>query len=105
MNILRLPKLQPIPIVKGDSQKITLNVGGITLTAQDKVVFSLREKESNDSPLVLQKELSGDSESFIVNLTSQETNIKVGTYYYTYRVFYQDGDVRTLNKPTELYIV
>ena len=52
-----IPKLQPIQIFKGDSQKITLNVGGITLTAQDKVVFSLREKESNDSPLVLQKEL------------------------------------------------
>ena len=70
--------------------ELPISVSGITFTAQDAILFTLKTEDNGDT--LLEKEFTNITQNTIrLELTEEESNaLKVGTYVYSLD-WYQDG--------------
>ena len=94
-----LGKLQPIKVCRGDTQSIMLEIEGISLTENDRLFFSVKKRPMLESEDIIRREFNGN-EPFHIFLSSEETNLSRGTYYYAFRLVLHSGEVITLCQPS-----
>ena len=96
-----------ITIVKKDTAYFGLELDNYVLSQGDKVTFTIaKEKESQD-PLVQKVVTDFDEESGIalIHLTSEDTDLDKGTYFYDIQVDTKDGQVDTVIGPAKFKVV
>ncbi len=94
--------IMDLSAVQGDSGFINITVDDYTLTSNDKIIFSLGDKENE----LLSKEASILSESTAeIHLTGNDLKLPEGQYYYDIRLIKADNDVDTIIRPSVFLIL
>ena len=94
-----LEKLQTIKVRRGDTQSIQLEIEGISLTEDDRLFFSVKKRPVLEAEDIIRREFNGNR-PFHITLSSCETDIPRGTYYYGFRLVLHTGEVITLCQPS-----
>lgn len=94
-----------LTIVAKDTGSFTLSLDNYLLGEGDKVYFTVNTELENPEP-VIQKEITVfDNYCAVIALTTEDTNIAVGTYYYDIEVNTVDGRVDTVLGPAKFKVV
>ena len=91
-------------IIRKDTASFTLSLNNYKLQNGDKVIFTLASSLESPKPL-LQKEINkfndGAAEIF---LSTDDTNIEVGKYFYDIHVELSNGQVDTVIGPARFVV-
>lgn len=96
---------QNIGITKGDTGQFT-----ITFTGDDKpedgcsVLVSLKKTKTSETP-VWEKRYTVNSDTVTVTMTSDDTNIAFGQYWWDARIIFRDGTVYTPMNPASFKVL
>lgn len=98
------PDTNEMTIIMKDTASFNVVLDNYELSQGDKVTFTIaREKESQD-PLV-QKEITHFEDGVAtIRLTSEDTNLPKGSYFYDVQINTQDGRVDTIVGPEKFKV-
>jgi acetylornithine/succinyldiaminopimelate/putrescine aminotransferase len=102
---MALAKLDTITIPRGDTFEINITTSGTTaIEVGDKLSFAIKRQPLDSAEELILKENIDGGTTFTFSLTSEDTDIAQGTYFYQFRLFKQDGQVITLCEPSGFII-
>lgn len=95
-----------ITIVKKDTAYFGLELDNYVLSQGDKVTFTIAMEKESQNPQV-QKEITEFPENGIalIHLTSEDTDLNKGVYFYDIQVDTRDGQVDTVIGPAKFKVV
>ena len=94
-----------LSIIAKDTGAFILNLGNYLLDQGDKVFFTVNNELEKPEPFI-QKEITVfNNYQAVIQLTSEDTNIPVGTYYYDIQIDAADGRVDTVVGPAKFKVL
>lgn len=94
-----------ITIVSKDTGDFVLAVDNYLLDTGDVVYFTVNDK-IEDSPALISKMITTFTDNkALIRLTSNDTNLTPGTYYYDVEVNTADGRVDTILGPAKFKVI
>lgn len=94
-------------MIRGDSEPVTVNVSGYTLSNGDKIIFTVKcSADDPDDDAILQKTITTFSNnSATIKINPADTKeIPFGAYWYDIQMSLQNGDVTTIVCPSRFII-
>ena len=92
-------------IVAKDTADFVISIDNYLLAEGDRVYFTVNDELEKPEPLIQKEITTFDDYKAIVRLTTQDTNIPVGNYYYDIEVNTADGRVDTVAGPSKFKIL
>ena len=86
-------------IIAKDTGSFILTLDNYILDKGDKVYFTVNNKLEQKNPKIQKVIDKFENGKAVIKLTSEDTNIDVGTYYYDVEVDTADGRVDTVMGP------
>ena len=105
--MITIDKNKNITISKGDIFDVTFKLNGLTLSSEDSIYFSVKDKLIDEEAQLTHKVLNTDisTNSFRVIIpTSEMQALEVGQYLYDLVYINKEGNKRTLIDPSFLII-
>lgn len=95
-----------ITIIAKDTGDFIVSLDNYILDEGDILYFTVNDKLESPNPYI-QKKITNftDDHQAIVRLTSKDTNIPVGTYYYDIEIDTADGRVDTVVGPVKFKVL
>ena len=94
-----------ITIIKKDTALFALELDNHVLSEGDQVIFTIAATKQAEQPLV-QKVIETFTQGMaVISLTSEDTNLEKGTYYYDIQVNIADGRIDTVVGPAKVKII
>lgn len=76
-----------IRISLGDTMKLGVQLAGVPLTADDRVIFTIKQSANPDSPVLVEKVYTPDHDRIVVQLLNEESEkIGIGRYRWDLRI-------------------
>jgi hypothetical protein len=94
-----------ISIVAKDTGDFVISIDNYLLDEGDRVYFTVNSELEKPEPLIQKEITTFDNHKALVRLTTQDTNIPVGNYYYDIEVNTADGRVDTVAGPSKFKIL
>lgn len=93
-------------VVKGDTAIFNLEIENYKLEYGDIVYFTVKESIDDKEPPVIRKVVNEFEDGIAkFSLTSDDTNIETGKYYYDIQVSLLDGRVDTVITPSRFKVI
>lgn len=92
-------------IVAKDTGDFVISIDNYLLDEGDRVYFTVNSELEKPEPLIQKEITTFDNHKALVRLTTQDTNIPVGNYYYDIEVNTADGRVDTVAGPSKFKIL
>lgn len=92
-------------IVAKDTGDFVVSIDNYLLAEGDRVYFTVNDELEKPEPLIQKEITTFDNNKAIVRLTTQDTDIPVGTYYYDVEVDTADGRVDTVLGPFKFKVM
>ena len=94
-----------ISIIAKDSGDFVLSFDSYELNEGDTVFFTVNDELEKPNPRIQKVITEFEDNTAIIRLTSQDTNIPVGSYYYDVEVDAADGRVDTIMGPLKFKVL
>lgn len=94
-----------ITIVAKDSGDFVISFENYLLNEGDVVYFTVNDVLEKPNPRIQKAVNEFENNTAIIRLTSNDTNIPIGTYYYDVEVDATDGRVDTIMGPAKFKVV
>lgn len=95
-----------ITMIAKDTGDFIVNVENYTLNEGDEVYFTVNNQLEKPTPLISKKvTVFNKDNTATIRLTSIDTNLQPGTYYYDIQVNTADGRVDTVLGPAKFKIL
>ena len=95
-----------ITMIAKDTGDFIINVENYKLDEGDEVYFTVNDKLEKPTALISKKvTVFNDDNTAIIRLTSADSNLQPGTYYYDIQVNTADGRVDTVLGPAKFKIL
>lgn len=92
-------------IIKKDTASFDVVIDNYELLQGDKVTFTIAREKQSEEPLV-QKEITEFEDGIAtVALSTEDTDLAKGSYYYDIQVDTQDGRVDTIIGPAKFKVL
>lgn len=92
-------------IIAKDTGDFVVSIDNYLLAEGDRVYFTVNDELEKPEPLIQKMIDTFDNHKAIVRLTTQDTDIPVGSYYYDIEVNTADGRVDTVAGPSKFKIL
>lgn len=96
---------QSMTIIAKDTGSFTVTLDNYVLDDGDTVYFTVNDQLENNEPKIQKVITRFDEHKAVIVLTSQDTNLPVGKYYYDIQVNTADGRVDTVIGPAKFTVV
>lgn len=96
---------QTISMIAKDTGEFIISIDNYLLAEGDTVYFTVNTGLELENPLISKEIKIFTNNKAVVKLTSKDTNLKVGTYYYDVQVNTADGRVDTVLGPSKFKIM
>ena len=93
-----------ISIVAKDTGDFVVSVNNYLLAEGDTVYFTVNVDLEKENPLISKEIKEFVDNKAVVRLTTQDTNLAIGTYYYDIQINTADGRVDTVLGPAKFKI-
>lgn len=93
-----------ISIVAKDTGDFVISVDNYLLAEGDTVYFTVNVDLEKENPLISKEIREFVDNKAVVRLTTQDTNLAIGTYYYDIQINTADGRVDTVLGPAKFKI-
>lgn len=93
-----------ISMVAKDTGDFVISVDNYLLAEGDTVYFTVNVDLEKENPLISKEIREFVDNKAVVRLTTQDTNLAIGTYYYDIQVNTADGRVDTVLGPAKFKI-
>ena len=93
-----------ISIVAKDTGDFVVSVDNYLLAEGDTVYFTVNVDLEKENPLISKEIREFVDNKAVVRLTTQDTNLAIGTYYYDIQINTADGRVDTVLGPAKFKI-
>ena len=95
-----------ITIIKKDTASLDIAIDNYKLTEGDKVTFTIDEEVEQETPLrqIIVTDFTEDGEA-VINLSSEDTDLEIGTYKYDVQIDTADGRVDTVIGPAKFKVI
>lgn len=94
-----------ISIIAKDSGDFVISFDNYVLNEGDTVYFTVNSELENPTPRIQKVVTEFENNTAIIRLTSADTNIPVGSYYYDVEVDAADGRVDTIMGPSKFKVL
>lgn len=95
---------QTISMVAKDTGDFVIGVDNYLLAEGDVVYFTVNTGLELENPLIAKEIRTFTNNKAVVRLTSEDTDLKIGTYYYDVQINTADGRVDTVLGPAKFKI-
>ena len=95
---------QTISMVAKDTGDFVIGVDNYLLAEGDVVYFTVNTGLELENPLIAKEIRTFTNNKAVVRLTSDDTDLKIGTYYYDVQINTADGRVDTVLGPAKFKI-
>ena len=92
-------------IVAKDTADFVISIDNYLLDEGDTVYFTVNSELEKPEPLIQKEITTFDNYKAVVHLTTQNTDIPVGSYYYDVQVNTADGRVDTVIGPSKFKVM
>ena len=92
-------------IIAKDTGSFTVALDNYILDDGDTVYFTVNDKLENDEPKIQKVITSFHEHKAVIMLTSEDTDLPVGKYYYDVQINTADGRVDTVMGPSTFKIL
>ena len=92
-------------IVAKDTGDFVISLDNYLLDEGDKVYFTVNDELEKPEPLIQKEITTFDNYKAVVRLTTTDTDIPVGSYYYDVQVNTADGRVDTVMGPSKFKVL
>ena len=92
-------------IIAKDTGDFVISLDNYLLDEGDKVYFTVNDELEKPEPLIQKVITTFEDHKAIVRLTTADTDIPVGNYYYDVEVNTADGRVDTVMGPSKFKVV
>lgn len=93
-----------ISMVAKDTGDFVISVDNYLLAEGDTVYFTVNVDLEKENPLISKEIKEFVDNKAVVRLTTQDTNLAIGTYYYDIQINTADGRVDTVLGPAKFKI-
>lgn len=95
-----------INIIKKDTASLEVFLDNYMLTEGDRVTFTIDKEVEQQEPIkqIIITEFTEDGGA-IINLTSEDTDLEIGTYKYDVQINTADGRVDTVIGPAKFKVI
>ena len=95
-----------ITMIKKDTASLEIAVDNYTLTSGDRVTLTIDREVENETPLrqIVVTDFTKDGVA-IINLSSQDTDLEIGSYKYDIQINTADGRVDTIVGPARFKVI
>lgn len=93
-----------ISMVAKDTGDFVVSVDNYLLAEGDTVYFTVNVDLEKENPLISKEVKEFVDNKAVVRLTTQDTNLAIGTYYYDIQINTADGRVDTVLGPAKFKI-
>ena len=94
-----------ISIIAKDTGDFVINLDNYLLDQGDIVYFTVNNELEKENPLISKAVNEFVDNKAVVHLTSQDTNLTAGVYYYDIQVNTADGRVDTVLGPAKFKVL
>ena len=94
-----------ITMIAKDTGDFVISLDNYLLADGDTVYFTVNTELEKENPLISKQITEFVNNKAVVRLTTEDTNLAVGTYYYDVQVNTADGRVDTVLGPAKFKIV
>ena len=94
-----------ITMVAKDTGDFVISIDNYLLADGDTVYFTVNPELEKENPLISKEITEFVNNKAVVRLTTEDTDLAVGTYYYDVQVNTADGRVDTVLGPAKFKIV
>ena len=94
-----------ISIIAKDTADFVVSIDNYLLDEGDRVYFTVNSELEKPEPLIQKMIDTFIDNKAVIHLTTQDTNIPVGNYYYDIEVNTADGRVDTVAGPSKFKIL
>lgn len=99
------PDTQMIKMVAKDTGDFVITLDNYLLADGDLVYFTVNRELEKENPLIEKVVSAFNDHNAVIRLTSQDTDLPIGTYLYDVQVNTADGRVDTILGPAKFKIV
>ena len=92
-------------VIRKDTGAFVLNIDNYLLDEGDKVYFTVNNELENPEPAIQKEIIVFYDNKAVIQLSSEDTDISVGNYYYDIEVNTADGRVDTVIGPAKFKVV
>lgn len=92
-------------IVAKDTADFVISIDNYLLDEGDRVYFTVNSELEKPEPLIQKEITTFDNYKAVVHLTTTDTDIPVGSYYYDVQVNTADGRVDTVIGPSKFKVM
>lgn len=92
-------------IIAKDTADFVVSIDNYLLDEGDRVYFTVNSELEKPEPLIQKEITTFDNYKAVVHLTTQDTDIPVGSYYYDVQVNTADGRVDTVIGPSKFKVL
>lgn len=92
-------------IVAKDTADFVISIDNYLLDEGDRVYFTVNSELEKPEPLIQKEITTFDNYKAVVHLTTQDTDIPIGSYYYDVQVNTADGRVDTVIGPSKFKVM
>lgn len=92
-------------IIAKDTGDFVISLDNYLLDEGDRVYFTVNDELEKPEPLIQKVITTFDDHKAVVRLTTTDTDIPVGSYYYDVEVDTADGRVDTIMGPSKFKVV
>ena len=96
---------QTISMIAKDTGDFVISIDNYLLATGDVVYFTVNSGLELENPLISKEIKTFNNNKAVIRLTSKDTNLKIGTYYYDIQVNTADGRVDTVLGPAKFKIM
>ena len=94
-----------LTIVRKDTAEFDFTINGYTFAAGDKLIFTVAEELDSEVAAITKTVTTFDGNKATFELTSDDTNLEPGTYYYDIQLNGADGSIDTVSGPGKFKVV
>lgn len=94
-----------ITIVKKDTAYFSIQLDNYELMNGDILTFTVAREKESQTPLIQKRITEFDENLAVIFLSSTDTNLDKGSYYYDIQLNTHDGLVDTIVGPAKLKII
>jgi len=95
---------QKMTIIKKDTANFDIEIDNYSLADGDEVIFTVNTDVELETPVIQKVVTAFEDGVATIDLTSEDTNIEIGTYKYDIQVNTQDGRVDTVIGPAKFVV-
>lgn len=94
-----------IKIITKDTGDFVLDLDNYLLSDGDEVIFTVNDQIEKEQYLLQKRIVEFTDGVAVINLTTEDTNLAVGEYYYDIQINTQDGRVDTVIGPAKFKVI